>query len=109
MVPLLAELLSGWGPSLVASLSIWAIACFNLLIQYKPYKKYVNDMTKLQTSSLNNEETIQKVTSGFDEERKNEFIRFNCACGQKIKVEKESAGKIGKCPECQRRLHVPES
>ena len=55
----------------------------------------------------NDEEAILEVTSSFDEEEKNKFIRFNCTCGQKIKVEKENAGKIGKCPECQRQLHVP--
>jgi len=37
-----------------------------------------------------------------------EFIRFYCQCGKKIKVPKEHAGAMGSCPRCKRQVKVPE-
>jgi len=42
------------------------------------------------------------------EKPKEEFIRYRCICGQKIKVDKENAGKIVHCPKCSTRWKVPE-
>ncbi len=42
------------------------------------------------------------------EEPKDEFIRFYCQCGKKIKVPKEHAGAMGLCPRCKRQVKVPE-
>lgn len=42
------------------------------------------------------------------EKPKEQFIRFNCRCGQKIKVPIEHAGKIGRCPKCSIRIKVPD-
>lgn len=42
------------------------------------------------------------------ENPKEEFIRFNCQCGQKIKVAIEHASKIGRCPKCKEKVKVPE-
>ncbi len=35
------------------------------------------------------------------------FIRFRCTCGKKIKVHAKYAGKTGKCQRCQKRIKVP--
>ncbi len=35
-------------------------------------------------------------------------IRFKCACGKTLAVDERHAGKVAKCPGCQRPLHVPE-
>lgn len=35
------------------------------------------------------------------------YIRFKCSCSKRIKVPNSSAGKIGKCPGCSRRVTVP--
>ncbi len=43
------------------------------------------------------------------EESKDEFIRFSCQCGKKIKVPKEYAGRSGRCPRCKRVAQVPGS
>lgn len=42
------------------------------------------------------------------EKPKEEFIRFNCVCGQKIKTAMKNAGKIVRCPKCSTRWKVPE-
>jgi len=42
------------------------------------------------------------------ENLKEELIRFNCRCGQKIKVAIEHAGKTGRCPKCKEKVKVPE-
>ena len=42
------------------------------------------------------------------EKPQDEFIRYSCICGQKIKTAKENAGKIVRCPKCSTRWKVPE-
>jgi len=107
----------------------WVYGFTFLFTTYKPYKKYVNDILNLQTAGLGEKENGTEVANDFEpaeelkqidseiansvivksppEEKKEEFIRFECVCGKKIKVAMEYAGKIGKCPGCQRRLRVP--
>lgn len=36
-----------------------------------------------------------------------EFIRFACACGKRVKMPAKYAGKTGKCPQCSARLKIP--
>jgi membrane associated rhomboid family serine protease len=36
-----------------------------------------------------------------------EFIRFECSCGQPIKVSGQHAGRTGRCPGCARRVKIP--
>jgi membrane associated rhomboid family serine protease len=38
---------------------------------------------------------------------KDEFIRFSCACGKRLKMPAKFAGKTGKCPQCNARLKIP--
>ena len=42
------------------------------------------------------------------EETRDEFIRFGCECGKRIKVRIEHAGETGRCPRCGRQVKVPE-
>jgi membrane associated rhomboid family serine protease len=37
-----------------------------------------------------------------------EFIRFACSCGKRVKMPAKYAGKTGKCPQCNARLKIPE-
>ncbi len=39
---------------------------------------------------------------------KKEFIRFTCSCGKRFKVPLKLGGKIGKCPQCQKRIKIPD-
>jgi membrane associated rhomboid family serine protease len=36
-----------------------------------------------------------------------DFIRFKCECGHRIKVHKRDAGKAGRCPKCMRWVEAP--
>ena len=57
-----------------------------------------------QTNKMTEPDTIKLET----QESEDDFIRFKCRCGQKIKVPSEYAGKIGKCPKCSARLKIPD-
>ncbi|UCF43336.1 MAG: rhomboid family intramembrane serine protease [Planctomycetota bacterium] len=41
------------------------------------------------------------------ERRKDEFIRFVCVCGKRVKVPRAHAGKVGRCPGCGKGVRVP--
>jgi len=41
------------------------------------------------------------------EKPKDEFIRFRCQCGHRLKVRREHAGKRGRCPKCSGSVKVP--
>ena len=36
-----------------------------------------------------------------------EFIRFSCSCGKRVKIPAKYAGKVGKCPQCNNRVIIP--
>lgn len=38
-----------------------------------------------------------------------DFIRFVCVCGKRIKVPMKYGGKSGKCPRCKAKVNVPEA
>jgi membrane associated rhomboid family serine protease len=37
-----------------------------------------------------------------------EFIRFACSCGKRLKIPTKYAGKTGVCPKCKLRVRIPE-
>ena len=39
---------------------------------------------------------------------KDEFIRFACSCGKRLKMPAKYAGKTGKCPKCNGHLKIPD-
>jgi hypothetical protein len=36
-----------------------------------------------------------------------EFIRFACTCGRKVKIPAKFAGKSGRCPACKKQIKIP--
>jgi len=42
------------------------------------------------------------------EEPKDEFIRFMCSCGKKVKAPVKYAGKVARCPRCKKQVKIPE-
>jgi membrane associated rhomboid family serine protease len=41
------------------------------------------------------------------EKPEDDFIRFRCECGHRIKVHKKDAGKAGRCPKCSKWIEAP--
>jgi len=37
------------------------------------------------------------------------YVRFNCPCGRRLKVQAEDRPEAGKCPDCGRVVPVPET
>lgn len=42
-----------------------------------------------------------------DSKAGDDFIRFYCVCGQRIKVPKSYGGKAGRCPKCKSLVRIP--
>jgi len=43
------------------------------------------------------------------EPQQQQFIRFACECGKKIKMASKHAGRMGKCPQCRKRIRIPQA
>ncbi|MDD5064885.1 MAG: rhomboid family intramembrane serine protease [Phycisphaerae bacterium] len=50
---------------------------------------------------------LQQKTAPVVEKPQDDFIRFKCECGHRIKLHKKDAGKAGRCPKCSRWLEAP--
>ncbi|MFA5252867.1 MAG: hypothetical protein WC454_09835, partial [Phycisphaerae bacterium] len=50
---------------------------------------------------------LQEKTAPVAEKPPDDFIRFKCECGQKIKLHKKDAGKAGRCPKCSKWVEAP--
>ena len=53
-------------------------------------------------------ETEPKTITLEPEKAKEEFIRFTCLCGKRVKVSVEYASRMGRCPRCKKRVRIPE-
>jgi len=54
-----------------------------------------------------NELEVQPPTPKKPARPTNPCIRFNCRCGQRIKVAVAYAGQIGRCPKCRVPIRIP--
>jgi membrane associated rhomboid family serine protease len=52
---------------------------------------------------LSNEEILKQISIPPPEE----FIRFVCSCGKKVKIPAKFAGKVGRCPACKKQIKIP--
>jgi membrane associated rhomboid family serine protease len=43
------------------------------------------------------------------EKRREDFIRFVCSCGKRVKVPPAFAGRTGRCPKCNSPVKIPEN
>jgi len=55
-----------------------------------------------------NEMEVRRPTPKEPAKPTNAYIRFNCRCGQRIKVARAHAGQIGRCPKCRVPIKIPE-
>ncbi|MHC4570747.1 MAG: rhomboid family intramembrane serine protease [Planctomycetota bacterium] len=54
------------------------------------------------------EKTESETFAPEPEKPEEEFIRFACLCGKRVKVPIIYAGSMGRCPRCKRRVRIPE-
>lgn len=60
-----------------------------------------------QPQTADREEAEQKKTAPEAVKPEDDFVRFKCECGHRIKVHKRDAGKAGRCPKCLRWVEAP--
>jgi membrane associated rhomboid family serine protease len=54
------------------------------------------------------EKAEPKITTARKAERaEDDFVRFRCECGHRIKLHRKDAGKTGRCPKCLRWVEAP--
>jgi membrane associated rhomboid family serine protease len=59
--------------------------------------------------NIESEEAEPKATPSEPEETPEQFMRFMCNCGQRIKVSRQYVGRIGRCPKCSLQLRIPQA
>ena len=70
--------------------------------------KYVAIMPKESTpESVTNSPELKPIPLE-PEVPKEEFIRFVCPCGKRLKMPARYASRTGKCPKCNARLKIPD-
>jgi len=60
-----------------------------------------------QLERVEREKAEPKRTAPEAEKPEDDFIRFRCECGHRIKVHKKNGGKTGRCPKCLRWVEAP--
>jgi membrane associated rhomboid family serine protease len=65
------------------------------------------EVVEKRPEKVDREKVKPKTAAPRVEKRKDEFIRFACQCGHKIKVHKRDAGKTGRCPKCSAWVEAP--
>jgi membrane associated rhomboid family serine protease len=78
----------------------------------------ISSATRFPAAGVSNssQEDVRMGTSGTALRQKraahikqhdDDFIRFNCECGHRIKIHRKDAGKTGRCPKCSRWVEAP--
>jgi len=75
------------------------------------------DKSKAELNPVSSASQLRQAASGGDTSQQkavteakrpeDDFIRFRCECGHRIKVHKRDAGKTGRCPKCSKWVETP--
>jgi len=65
-------------------------------------------MRQKELNKSGQKEIKSEISLGSHEKKQDGFIRFECNCGQKIKVPSVYSGKKGRCPKCKVQLNIPD-
>ena len=76
--------------------------------KYEGYLGMLQKETSEQPAAVSINPPKQENIKLEPEMSKEEFIRFVCSCGKKLKMPSRYAGRMGKCPQCQTRLRIPD-
>jgi membrane associated rhomboid family serine protease len=72
----------------------------------KEEKKDLEAVEK-QLKTADRKKAEPKKTVPEVEKPEDDFVRFRCECGHRIKLYKKDAGKTGRCPKCLRWVEAP--
>lgn len=72
----------------------------------KEEKKDLEAVEK-QLKTADREKAEPKKTVPEAEKPEDDFVRFRCECGHRIKLHRKDAGKTGRCPKCLRWVEAP--
>ncbi|MDD5327371.1 MAG: rhomboid family intramembrane serine protease [Phycisphaerae bacterium] len=70
-------------------------------------EKKDSDTDEKPPEAVDKEKTELEGTAAGVEKPEDDFIRFKCECGHRIKIHKRDAGKTGRCPKCLRWVEAP--
>lgn len=76
--------------------------------QYEGYLGMVQQQEHEPPAKIRIDPPQQETVTLEPERPKEEFIRFICPCGKKLKMPSRYVGRMGKCPQCQIRLKIPD-
>jgi hypothetical protein len=72
----------------------------------KEEKKDLEAVEK-QLKTADREKAEPKKTVPEAKKPEDDFVRFRCECGHRIKLHRKDAGKTGRCPKCLRWVEAP--
>jgi hypothetical protein len=87
----------------------------SILQMFRPKSRNIQTVQVSKSSwQRKNEKSEQRknkpeISDQEHHKKKEESIRFECRCGQKIKVPGMYAGKKGRCPKCKIQLTIPQT
>ncbi len=77
--------------------------------QYEGYLGMIQKELQEQPESIATSSPAEQETIALEPEiPKEEFIRFTCPCGKRLKMPSKYAGRMGRCPKCNARVRVPD-
>jgi membrane associated rhomboid family serine protease len=77
--------------------------------QYKGYLGMIQKELQEQPESIATRSPAEQKTITLEPEiPKEEFIRFTCPCGKRLKMPSKYAGRTGRCPKCNARIKIPD-
>jgi len=81
-----------------------------IVIKDNKKREYQIDSTNPLHTSVNekNEEARDETPSFELENAQEQYIHFKCQCGQRVKIPRKFAGKVGRCPKCSESINVPK-
>jgi membrane associated rhomboid family serine protease len=77
--------------------------------QYEGYLGMIQKEMQDQPKSIATSPHPEQKTIVLEPEiPKEEFIRFTCPCGKRLKMPLQYAGRVGRCPKCNAHVRIPD-
>jgi len=81
----------------------------NLSIQYKGYLGMIQNELQEQPESVATSSPAEQKTIPLEPDMpEEEFIRFTCSCGKRLKMPSKYTGRMDRCPKCNACVRIPD-